>query len=77
MTIKEELLQEIETTPPSMLGEILNFIQFIKTKSSQEEIKDSNSQDLVSQADTLRQRLQDTYGIFPDSVELSREDRDR
>jgi hypothetical protein len=141
MTIKEQLLQEIENTPPSMLREILNFVQFIKTKQPQPEIKtlsedskqefikslqgkyahaatssedfarrkqeedfmnfagmaseiddtmqeiiedaetnrkpDLSQADILSQADKLRQRLKDTYGVFPDSVELIREDRDR
>ena len=37
MTIKEKLLKEIETIPPSMLKEILNFVQFIKAKHPQED----------------------------------------
>ena len=32
MTIKELLLQEIESTPETVLGETLNFLRFLKTK---------------------------------------------
>ncbi len=32
MTIKELLLQEIESTPESLLGETLNFLRSLKTK---------------------------------------------
>ena len=32
MTLKEELIKEIETTPISLLPEILHFVQSIKTK---------------------------------------------
>ena len=37
MTIKEQLLNELENTPTPMLAEILNFIQFIKAKHPQED----------------------------------------
>ncbi len=33
--------------------------------------------DTISQISTLRERLQQTYGVMPDSVELIREDRER
>jgi hypothetical protein len=32
MTLKQELIQEIETTPISLLPEILHFVQTLKTK---------------------------------------------
>ena len=32
MTLKEQLIKEIETTPISLLPEILHFVQSIKTK---------------------------------------------
>jgi hypothetical protein len=32
MTIKEQLLQEIESTPDNILAEILDFLRFLKTK---------------------------------------------
>lgn len=35
MTIKEQLLQEIESTPDTLLAETLDFLRFLKTKSSQ------------------------------------------
>jgi hypothetical protein len=32
MTIKEQLFQEIESTPENLLEETLNFLRFLKTK---------------------------------------------
>ncbi|MDJ0616354.1 MAG: DUF2281 domain-containing protein [Calothrix sp. MO_192.B10] len=34
MTIKEQLLQEIESTPDTILAEILDFLRFLKTKGT-------------------------------------------
>lgn len=34
MTIKEQLLQEIESTPDIILAEILDFLLFLKTKET-------------------------------------------
>ncbi len=34
MTIKEQLLQEIESTPDTILSEILDFLRFLKTKET-------------------------------------------
>ncbi|WP_448270526.1 DUF2281 domain-containing protein [Nostoc sp. DSM 114159] len=36
MTIKELLLQEIESTPDTILAETLDFIRFLKTKETQQ-----------------------------------------
>lgn len=35
MTIKEQLLQEIESTPDNILTEVLDFLRYIKTKETQ------------------------------------------
>ena len=32
MTIKEQLLQELDSTPDRLIVEILNFLQFLKAK---------------------------------------------
>lgn len=34
MTIKEQLLHEIESTPDNILAEILDFLRFLKTKET-------------------------------------------
>jgi hypothetical protein len=34
MTIKEQLLQEIESTPDKILAETLDFLRFLKTKET-------------------------------------------
>jgi hypothetical protein len=38
MTIKEQLIHEIEQTPDTLLNEILDFLLFIKERHSEEEI---------------------------------------
>lgn len=38
MTSKEQILKEIEQVPESRFGEILDFIQFLKTKEAQEKL---------------------------------------
>lgn len=35
MTIKEQLMQEIESAPDALLTETLNFLRFLKTKETQ------------------------------------------
>ncbi|WP_315784040.1 DUF2281 domain-containing protein [Fischerella sp. JS2] len=35
MTIKQQLLQEIESTPDTILAETLDFLRFLKTKETQ------------------------------------------
>jgi hypothetical protein len=35
MITKEQLIHELENTPSSMLGEIFNFIRFLKAKQPQ------------------------------------------
>ncbi|MEO0969854.1 MAG: DUF2281 domain-containing protein [Cyanobacteria bacterium J06639_18] len=39
MTIKELLIQEIESSPDSLLEETLDFLRFLKTKETQETSK--------------------------------------
>ncbi len=44
MTIKELLLQEIESTPETVLGETLNFLRFLKTKQPTNHEPNANNQ---------------------------------
>jgi len=46
MTIKEQLLQEIESTPDTLLAETLDFLRFLKTK------RDLEKSEVVSTAPT-------------------------
>ncbi|GAA6623343.1 DUF2281 domain-containing protein [Scytonema sp. NUACC26] len=39
MTIKQELIQEIESTSESLLAETLNFLRFLKTKQNESQVK--------------------------------------
>ncbi|BAZ68137.1 MAG: DUF2281 domain-containing protein [Pelatocladus maniniholoensis HA4357-MV3] len=39
MTIKEQLLQEIEKVPEPLLQEVLDFIQFLQNKRQQEKLE--------------------------------------
>jgi hypothetical protein len=49
MTIKELLLQEIESTPETVLEETLNFLRFLKTKqpTNQPPIHDTNANNQI------------------------------
>ncbi|MBK1986423.1 DUF2281 domain-containing protein [Sphaerospermopsis aphanizomenoides BCCUSP55] len=38
MTIKEQITQELERLPEPVLKEVLDFVQFLKTKQQQKEI---------------------------------------
>lgn len=38
MTIKEQITQELERLPEPVLQEVLDFVQFLKTKQQQKEI---------------------------------------
>jgi hypothetical protein len=38
MTIKEQITQELERLPESVLKEVLDFVQFLQTKHQQKEI---------------------------------------
>ncbi|WP_414622366.1 DUF2281 domain-containing protein [Calothrix sp. CCY 0018] len=39
MTIKEQLLQEIEKVPEPLLQQVLDFIQFLQNKRQQEKLE--------------------------------------
>ncbi|MDZ8054360.1 MAG: DUF2281 domain-containing protein [Aulosira sp. ZfuVER01] len=57
MNIKEILLQEIESSPESLLEETLDFLRFLKTKQTSVK-KDIHSQDIkpeTASSDTLHQ----------------------
>ena len=45
MTIKEQLLKEIELVPENLLPEILNFLLFLKTKQDTEPTTQTPSQE--------------------------------
>lgn len=64
MTIKKELIQEIETTPISLLPEILYFVQSLKTKQPDIDFMDfagiaadieNIMQEIVEEAEANRQ----------------------
>jgi hypothetical protein len=38
MTIKEQITQELERSPEPVLKEVLDFVQFLKTKQQQKEM---------------------------------------
>jgi hypothetical protein len=52
MTIKELLLQEIESTPDTILAETLDFLRLLKTKETQtqpvSEVADSTAHTIVN-----------------------------
>jgi hypothetical protein len=42
MTIKEQLLQEIESSPDTILTETLDFLRFLKTKEAINEVQNNS-----------------------------------
>ncbi len=68
MTIKELLIQEIETLPPELLTEALNFVRNIKTshiakQSNKNNLRGSTAEDLLEfagtwEGDDIRECLQ-------------------
>jgi Protein of unknown function (DUF2281) len=68
MTIKELLIQEIETLPPELLTEALNFVRDIKTshiakQSNKNNLRGSTAEDLLEfagtwEGDDIRECLQ-------------------
>ncbi|ARI81977.1 hypothetical protein [Microcystis aeruginosa] len=64
MTLKEQLIKEIETTPISLLPEILHFVQSIKTKHPEVDFMEfagmaadieNTMQEIVEEAEANRQ----------------------
>jgi len=64
MTTKEQLIHELENTPMPMLTEILNFVQFMKSKQPQTDFMefagmatdiDDLMQEIVEEAEANRQ----------------------
>jgi len=54
MTIKEQLLQEIEKLPEPLLKEVLNFIQFLQNKHQQEKLEITHISEFSLQKDWLK-----------------------
>jgi hypothetical protein len=44
MTIKKQLLEEIESTPDTLLAETVDFLRFLKTKPNSDKPKAGESQ---------------------------------
>ena len=66
MTIKEQLFQEIESTPENLLEETLNFLRFLKNKPVSNQ--DTN-QSIQSTGRSLLAYLQSTTGWEGDDFE--------
>jgi len=54
MTIKEQLLQEIEKLPEPLLKEVLDFIQFLQNKHQQEKLEITHISESSLQKDWLK-----------------------
>jgi hypothetical protein len=51
MTLKELLLEELHTTPEPVLGQVLDFLRFLKTKQEQNNLTETlPPRDIPSQA---------------------------
>jgi hypothetical protein len=47
MTIKEQLFQEIESSPDELIAETLNFLRFLKTKETQAQPKSNQVESTI------------------------------
>ncbi|MBE9005706.1 DUF2281 domain-containing protein [Fortiea sp. LEGE XX443] len=54
MTIKEQLLQEIEKVPEPLLQEVLDFLQFLQNKRQQEKLEITLLSEFLLQKDWLK-----------------------
>ncbi|WP_204103780.1 MULTISPECIES: DUF2281 domain-containing protein [Spirulina sp. CCY15215] len=57
--IKEQLLQEIERTPDNLIKEVLDFLQFVKTKQKREQILVENDSDVKNMEEMDGEELRD------------------
>ncbi len=72
-----QVISEIEKLPASQQDAIASRLMAELKAPQILEKEHRNRQAFVLQVDKLRTRLLETYGEFPDSVDLIREDRSR
>ncbi|MCM0594241.1 MAG: DUF2281 domain-containing protein [Gloeotrichia echinulata IR180] len=61
MTIKEQLLQEIEKVPEPLLQEVLDFIQFLQNKRQQEKLEITLLSESSLQKDWLKPEEEEAW----------------
>ncbi|MEL6459993.1 MAG: DUF2281 domain-containing protein [Cyanobacteria bacterium J06621_15] len=61
MTIKEQLLQEIEKVPEPLLQQVLDFIQFLQNKRQQEKLEITLLSESSLQKDWLKPEEEEAW----------------
>lgn len=61
MTIKEQLLQEIEKVPEPLLQEVLDFLQFLQNKHQQEKLEITLLSEFSLQKDWLKPEEEEAW----------------
>lgn len=61
MSIKEELLQEIEKVPEPLLQEVLAFVQFLQNKHQQEKLENTLLSESSLQKDWLKPEEEEAW----------------
>jgi hypothetical protein len=61
MTIKEQLLQEIDKTPEPLLQEVLDFLQFLQNKHRQDKLEITLLSELSLQKDWLKPEEEEAW----------------
>ena len=61
MSKKEEILNEIEQIPETSLGEILEFLRFLKTRDASEKLDNSIASESSLRKDWLREEEDDAW----------------
>jgi hypothetical protein len=64
MTTKELLLDELEKTPEPLLGEILDFVQFLKVKATRPGFETAQASEPVLGRDWLRPEEDEAWQIL-------------
>lgn len=61
MSKKEEILKEIEQIPEASLGEILEFLRFVKTRIGREKLENSIASESSLKKDWLREEEDEAW----------------
>ncbi|MDV3002910.1 MAG: hypothetical protein N5P05_004565 (plasmid) [Chroococcopsis gigantea SAG 12.99] len=61
MTIKEQLLQEIDKTPEPLLEQVLDFLQFLQNKHQQNKLEITLLSELSLQKDWLKPEEEEAW----------------
>jgi hypothetical protein len=77
MTIKEQLFQEIESTPENLLEETLNFLKSLKTQSLNLERSEHKINEIMKFAGSWSDIFEEDFADFCEEIEQRRQTSSR